>query len=375
MKVTALTTVSSPYISARYTGFCNKFKHIKLDLIEISSVSSVYQWEPEKNVPSIYNRVILNLNNLSAEEENPLKLYQLIAKVLFQTDPDIVVICGYGVPGMLQALIWCILNNKVRVILSETKEDDCKRNWVKESFKSFIISQYQSALVGGYPHKRYLTKLGMPEDAIFVGYDVVGNDTFHPQKIRTLPVPVKRPFFLAINRFVGKKNLLFLLIAYSKYLQQFQDAAWDLVLCGDGELRSQIEQKISDLNLQDYVHLTGFLQQEQMLPYFAHAKCFIHASIQEQWGLVVNEAMASGLPVLVSNRCGCYEDLIVEGVNGFGFDPENLQQLTDLMLKISSDDVDLQKMGDRALEHIQNFSPDRFARGLMQAVEYSFVQH
>jgi glycosyltransferase involved in cell wall biosynthesis len=215
----------------------------------------------------------------------------------------------------------------------------------------------------------------MPEDAIFVGYDVVGNDTFHPQKIRTLPVPVKRPFFLAINRFVGKKNLLFLLIAYSKYLQQFQDAAWDLVLCGDGELRSQIEQKISDLNLQDYVHLTGFLQQEQMLPYFAHAKCFIHASIQEQWGLVVNEAMASGLPVLVSNRCGCYEDLIVEGVNGFGFDPENLQQLTDLMLKISSDDVDLQKMGDRALEHIQNFSPDRFARGLMQAVEYSFVQH
>ena len=180
-------------------------------------------------------------------------------------------------------------------------------------------------------------------------------------------------YFLSSNRFIPKKNLFFLLSAYSAYRQIAGANAWDLVLCGDGNLRSQIEQHITQLKIKDFVHLPGFLQQDDLLPYFAHASCFIHASIQEQWGLVVNEAMASGLPVLVSNRCGCFEDLVIEGVNGFGFDPENLQQLADLMLKMSSGEIDLQKMGQAALEHIQKFSPDYFAQGLVQAVEYALA--
>ena len=162
---------------------------------------------------------------------------------------------------------------------------------------------------------------------------------------------------------------------YAAYCQKVGDRAWDLVLCGDGELRPQIEAKIAQLNLQHKVHLPGFLQQEQLLPYFAHASCFIHASTTEQWGLVVNEAMAAGLPVIISNRCGCFEDLVIEGVNGFGFDPHNSQQLTNLMSHISSESVDRQKMGQAALEHIQNFSPEYFAQGLTQAVKYAIKQH
>ena len=136
-------------------------------------------------------------------------------------------------------------------------------------------------------------------------------------------------------------------------------------------MRPQIEQQIKELGLQKFIHLPGFLQQEELLPYFAHASCFIHASTQEQWGLVVNEAMAAGLPVIVSNRCGCFEDLVIEGVNGFGFDPTNQQKLTDLMLKMSSGKVDLSVMGEASLQHIQKYSPDYFAQGLMKALEYS----
>ncbi len=136
-------------------------------------------------------------------------------------------------------------------------------------------------------------------------------------------------------------------------------------------MRPQIEHQISELNLNNTVHLPGFLQQNELLPYFAHAKCFVHSSTHEQWGLVVNEAMAASLPVLISNHCGCFEDLIIEGVNGFGFDPNNSQQLTDLMLKMSSREIDLKTMSQAALAHIQKFSPDYFAQGLIQAVEYA----
>jgi 1,2-diacylglycerol 3-alpha-glucosyltransferase len=227
--------------------------------------------------------------------------------------------------------------------------------------------------VGGKPQKSYLLKLGMPADAIFLGYNVVGNQAFHPEQIKSLPSPLDSPFFLAINRFVKKKNLPFLLSAYAAYRQIAGLDAWDLVLCGDGELRLQIEEQITIQGIKDYVHLPGFLQQEQLLPYFAHANCFIHTSTQEQWGLVVNEAMAAGLPVLVSQRCGCFEDLVIEGVNGFGFDPENSQQLTDLMLKMSSKDIDLKSMSQAALAHIEKFSPDYFAQGLTQAVDYAIA--
>jgi hypothetical protein len=77
--------------------------------------------------------------------------------------------------------------------------------------------------------------------------------------------------------------------------------------------------------------------------------------------------------LLVSNRCGCFEDLVIEGVNGFGFNPEDSQQLIDLMLNVSLGKVDSVKLGQAALKHIQKFSPDYFAQGLMRAVEYALV--
>jgi glycosyltransferase involved in cell wall biosynthesis len=300
-------------------------------------------------------------------------LYLLLKLNLLLNDinPDVIAVVGYSQPGMLYTLLWGIWNRKPIILLTDSKENDELRIWWKEKLKSLIIKQYKAALVAGETHKQYLTKLGMPSETIFLGYDVVDNQTFHPNNICHFPRPLKRPYFLAINRFVSKKNLPLLISTYAEYFQIRGYLAWDLVLSGDGELRPQIEQQIYELGLQKFIHLPGFLQQEELLPYFAHASCFIHASTQEQWGLVVNEAMAAGLPVIVSNRCGCFEDLVIQGVNGFGFDPTNQQELTDLMLKMSSGKVDLAVMGEASLKHIQKYSPDYFAQGLMKALEYS----
>ncbi|NWF61047.1 MAG: glycosyltransferase family 4 protein [Fischerella sp.] len=370
MKIAALTTVSGPYVVARYSAFANKFTQTSLFLIELGQVSSIYPWKHPDAIPP-YQRIILSQQ--PAELQSSLTLFKGIAKTLDDIKPDVVILCGYAIPGMREALLWSFWHQKPAVLLSESKEDDASRIWWREALKSILMRRYKAALVGGRPHKRYMIKLGIPAEAIFLGYDVVDNDSFHPDKLQYLPVPIEKRYFLAINRFVSKKNLLFLISSYAEYSKVVGNRAWDLVICGEGELRPQIEQQIAQLGLKDAVHLPGFLQLDELLPYFAHADCFIHASIQEQWGLVVNEAMAAALPVLLSNRCGCFEDLLVEGINGFGFDPENLQELTNLMLKISSGEVDLQAMGKASLEHIQKFSPDYFAQGLMQAVEYALA--
>jgi glycosyltransferase involved in cell wall biosynthesis len=357
-----LARVASAYHACKSRGW-NLFG------IELARSEEEYPWKTK--LDEITFPIYSAINDIPLETVKFTDLSRKLISLLNQTNPDAIAISGYARPAMLIALLWCLYHRKTAILLSETTENDEPRSWWKEKIKKFLISKYQAALVGGNPHKRYLIKLGMPTDAIFLGYDVVGNDVFYPDQIKSLPSPLNKPFFLAINRFVHKKNLPFLLSAYADYRKLAGNQSWDLVLCGDGELRVQLEQQITNQAIQDYVHLPGFLQQQELLPYFAHASCFIHASIQEQWGLVVNEAMAAGLPVLVSNRCGCYEDLIIEGVNGFGFDPENPQQLTELMCKISSGGFNLAEMGKAALAHIQKFSPDYFAQGLIQAVNYA----
>lgn len=360
-----------PYHIARFTSFQQHCQYLGWKVVGIELTRSGIEYEWETRLEGISGSIVSLMGERELEQVKFTSLLKKLFTVLSEVNPDVIAIAGYFRPTMLAALGWSLWQRKPTILLSESKADDAPRSCWKETVKSLLFKSYRAALVGGKPHKSYLMELGMPADAIFLGYDVVGNQDFHPDKIRSLPKTLERPYFLAINRFVPKKNLLFLLSAYAAYHQQAGDDCWDLVLCGDGQLRPQIEEQISKLGLQNVVHLPGFLQQDELLPYLAHAGCFIHASIQEQWGLVVNEAMAAGLPVLVSNRCGCYPDLVLEGSNGFGFDPEQPAQLSDLMLKMSSGEIDLNNMSQAALKHIQKFSPDYFSQSLVQAVEYS----
>src|SRR5262249_38238680 len=162
---------------------------------------------------------------------------------------------------------------------------------------------------------------------IFLGYDAVDNEHFKKgaEKSRNQPTnnepKLPQRFFLASARFVREKNLAGLINAFARYRELARTATvdggprtvdckpWDLVLLGDGPLRAELEAQLSALGLQEFVSMPGFKQYDELPPYYGKASAFVHASTIEPWGLVVNEGMASGLPVLVSNRCGCAQDL------------------------------------------------------------------
>lgn len=373
MKVALFFDNYGPYHIARINAVYQNFHDQGWEVagIELGRLSADYAWTSQVN--HLLFSIHTVLPDRQVQRFASVKLLQRLHQILQTVNPDVLAISGYSRPSMLFALAWSRLYRKPAILFSESTQADFIRSFLKEYLKGWLITQYQAALVGGRPQKRYLQQLGMSKEAISLGYDVVGNDTFHPSRNMHLPRPFEQPYFLTINRFIPKKNLPFVINAYVAYRRLVGDIAWDLVLCGDGELRSQLEQQIHTLGFEHCIHLPGFLQQDEILPYVAHAGCFIHASTHEQWGLVVNEAMAAGLPVLVSDRCGCFEDLVIEGVNGFGFDPENQQQLINIMIKVSSGDIDLQAMGKASLQHIQKYSPDYFAQGLKQAVDYALA--
>jgi 1,2-diacylglycerol 3-alpha-glucosyltransferase len=206
------------------------------------------------------------------------------------------------------------------------------------------------------------------------------------------------PYFLASNRFIEKKNLFRLLDAYASYIQQStinnpQSTIWPLCLLGDGELNEKLLAHCEALGLNvamsapweasgnaessfqlsafptPSVYFPGFRQVEELPRFYAHAGAFVHASTTEQWGLVVNEAMAAGLPVIVSNRVGCAQDLVQHDINGFTFDPYDIEQLAQLMFRISSSNFPHSAFGNASRSIIAGWGPNRFALGLKSACE------
>src|SRR5262249_43481894 len=144
-------------------------------------------------------------------------------------------------------------------------------------------------------------------------------------------------YFLACSRFTPKKNLAGLLEGYALYRQTAGKAAWSLVIAGEGELKNELLALRDRLRLGDKGQFAGHKSYHELPTYYGLASAFVHASTTEQWGLVVNEAMASGLPVLVSERCGCVGDLVQPGINGFLFDPSSPGAIAEAMEKIAAD--------------------------------------
>jgi glycosyltransferase involved in cell wall biosynthesis len=293
---------------------------------------------------------------------------------LTQIKPDILAICGYSDPAMLTALAWSSFYRKCAILMSDSKIDDQPRQPWKEWLKRQLVSRFHGALVAGTPQRRYAVRLGLPPARVFLGYDVVDNDYFargaaaarrEKERCRSL-LGLPRPFFLSVGRFVEKKNLFRLLAAYRLYREASLPEPWDLVLCGSGPLEAKLQAAAREL---PGVHFPGFKQAEELPAYYGLAGVFIMPSSHfEQWGLVVNEAMAAGLPVLVSRACGCAQDLVQEGVNGFTFDPFEVEGLTRLMVKMASGEVDLESMGEASQRIIAAWTPEVFAENLFKAI-------
>jgi glycosyltransferase involved in cell wall biosynthesis len=289
--------------------------------------------------------------------------------VLEEIRPCCVAVAGYDRPEMRAALRWANRRGAGAVLMSETKWDDRPRPWWRRMLASRLVRRADAALVSGGAAGEYLVALGMPRERIFRQYGAVDNAYFRERaaalrrhRNRT------REYFLVCSRLIeSRKNIARLLRAYAGY-RAGSTAAWDLVICGDGCDRGAYEQLVARERIQG-VEFAGFQQLDGLSAYLAGASCFVHAAVNEAWGLVVNEALASGLPVLVSRRCGCAPDLVHEGVNGFTFDPYDVDSLSALLQHMSQLPVPQRDaMGAASSQIVSRFGCEQFAAGLAEAM-------
>lgn len=352
-------------------------QQLSVTAVEFSRVDNTYAWEEVAGAEG-FQRITL-FDDADSHSYPAAEVAARTQAALETARPSAVAIPGWSDPAALAALRWCLAKQVPAVMMSETTAWDEQRQPWREWIKQRVVQLCASALVGGRPHKEYLVQLGMPARHVFFNYDAVDNAHFRQaaerasQQTDTLRNRLTLPerYFLASARFIEKKNLPRLLTAYARYRQMTDRAgAWDLVLLGDGEMRPQLEALATELGIQGAVQMPGFKQYQELPAYYGLASAFVHASTVEQWGLVVNEAMASGLPVLVSNCCGCAADLVREGHNGFTFDPYDTEQLAQLFLRISQmSAAERQTMGQHSQQLIAAWGPEAFAAGMQQAVK------
>lgn len=141
-----------------------------------------------------------------------------------------------------------------------------------------------------------------------------------------------------------------------------------LVITGDGDLKDQLRQLADRLGVR--VVFTGFINQSRMPEVYASADCCVLPSdYGETWGLVINEAMNFGLPVVVSDRVGCGQDLVREGVTGYRYRFGHPEQLADVLQKLCDDTVKRRKLGSGARARIQRYSIEAATAGLLEAID------
>jgi glycosyltransferase involved in cell wall biosynthesis len=241
---------------------------------------------------------------------------------------------------LLAALVLRLLGIPV-ITMQESKFDDKPRRLSREMLKRIFILPYAGAIVGGTRTRRYMEFLGFKPDHISEGYDTVSVDRIASLSDQP-PAPEGYPYrdrhFTIIARLIEKKNLFMAIAAYQKYCELAGPGHRELHICGGGPLRAALQVEIDRGGIRG-IRFCGILQPELVPSKLARSVALILPSTEEQWGLVANEAVALGLPLLLSTNCGAADSLLRTGINGFLYEPDNPEGLAYFMDLLGKDEA------------------------------------
>ncbi len=381
-----------PYHHARFNAFraLAATRGLEVEGIELFPTSGIYEWKSERAAEGMHY-----LDFGSREMSfRPWLLTTRLAPLVLRRKPQVVFVPSYWHWSLFLNAVSRLAGARI-VMMNESHAGTERARGLKKRLKRAIVSSFHAGFVGGSPHRRFFSELGLASERIFVGYDAIDNEHFQrgaetaraseTRERSRLDLPEK--YFLSLGRFVEKKNLPTLIEAYAGLESAADGTHHHLVFVGSGELEPDLRRLARERGLaivdhlgeakpanpassrERAVHFYGFRQVEENPVFYAFSSGFVLPSNYEEWGLVVNEAMACGVPALVSRTVGCAEDLVAEGRNGFLFDPADADALRAGLQALADDPALVARMGHESQTRITRWGCDQFARGALEAWE------
>ncbi|MGH1330188.1 MAG: glycosyltransferase family 4 protein [Paracoccaceae bacterium] len=300
--------------------------------LELNEKSNVYDWAPETG--ATFEKITLFKHG-----KRPSSLAMLRALIAFRAIHGRAkwFLCHYDKSAILAFAIYLRLRGDKVFVMGCSKFDDHPRKTWREWLKSFYLLPYQGAIGSGERSRAYFQFLGLPASKIHGEYNTVSL-----RRIQNLaggdPAPKGIPFdardFIIIARLQPKKNLSVALEAFALYAQTAQTPR-KLHICGSGPLEDELRAQVQSLGLSQSILFHGFLQTEEIAKRLAKSLVLLLPSTEEQFGNVVIEAQAMGVPVILSKACGAADILIQNGLNGFNIDPKSPRALCNFMAQLS----------------------------------------
>jgi glycosyltransferase involved in cell wall biosynthesis len=285
----------------------------------------------------------------------------LFAK-LDQINPDIVITGSIVFFSGALGIRWAKHNKKKFIMFDDAKPSQVKRNFLVQWVKDLITKQIDGLWLPSSDYDHEYANLDEKRVLFFHGYNCIDNQLFRFKNKKEMNCTV----IICVARLVPIKNLKNLLKSWK--LVEEEKTGYKLVIIGDGPEFDNLNKLKLDLELETVVFL-GAIPNTDIPTYFFNANAFILPSMSESWGLVVNEALAAGLPVLLSNEINASRSLLEEGVNGYSFNPLSISNMTDKIINYINLDIQEKKnMSDGSLKIISTMSYEGMGNQLLPAL-------
>jgi len=270
---------------------------------------------------------------------------------------DEVIVCGWDSLTYWQITLFCKIHKVSYALWSGSTIFE--KSWRRTLFYPIIFLVVHGAtryLAYGSRASNFLQSIGADKKKIAIFYNNIDNEHFAKyRKLRKSKeklhrkkfcIPERQYVFLYVGQLIPRKGLSDLLAVFKKISQKY--ATVSLVIVGQGRLQNEVKSLQDELGETRIIHLPH-LDYSLLPQLYACCNCLVLPSHEEVWGLVVNESLAAGTPVLTSDMVGSAPDLVKEGITGYTYKSRNLLELENRMLKMVVSNFEVSIEGDEII--------------------------
>jgi glycosyltransferase involved in cell wall biosynthesis len=291
------------------------------------------------------------------------------------TNSDAVLVFGWNNFFYLSIIFYAYISSKILILLAENnllKKKNFLIKKIKRIIIYFFLKFFDYFLSIGTNNKNYYLYHGVNKNKIYQTFYTVDTDffknfnsnfAFSKEINKKFFIKKKNFIFIWVGKFIERKNPTEVI----KAIQFLKNNNFHLFMIGSGPLLNSCRQYIKDHSINN-IHIVGFKNQNQLKKFYSISNCLVLSSKYETWGLVLNEAMSSGLPCIATKSSGAVHDLIRHGSNGYIYNSGSVEQLAINMLKISNIS-NYKRLKKNALNTIRKFSLQKTAFKIFSALQ------
>lgn len=334
---------------------------VELYVIEIAGRGSPYAFAERDELPTKHWVTVFPEKEI--EELASSEIKEHLINLFENINPDVIAAGAIAFPSGAIAAMWAKKRRKGIVIFDDAKAEDVPRGRVTNFIKKSIYRNIDSVMYPAPTWDQTGFSWGFRKEQIFYGVDVVDNHFWQiPKEERT----AHQNAIVCVGRQIERKNMDFLIRAF----QKTNAANYELLLVGDGVENTKLRCLAkNNSNIKFY----PFLSQNEIRTLYKRVSALIIPSKFETWGLIINEAMAAGLPVLASDKCNATEILVKNGKNGYTFSPNNMDSLINTLNTFFLLTPEQQAiMGEESEKIISEWGLNKFAVEMFNAANYAY---